>query len=159
MNRPPSLTILNSSKVKIIIKRLKNQFGIEKIKFLNQYIILKNNKKKLFLSTKSEKNYKINIPKMEKVGLYFGRINKDETIRLSLEGSQIIDEFATKNIMQLDHNQAENWLKGFDFDIPKVDDGYYILKYKEDVLGCGLIKINKLYNFLPKNRRLKVLYD
>ncbi len=154
-----SLNVLNPQKVKIFVKRLQSQFGIEDTKMFSKYLFLKNNKKKVFITTKTEKKDKLHIPRLEKAGIYFATINKDETLRLSLEGSQFVGKHATKNILELDHSQAENWLKGYDFDISVGSDGYYLLKYKEDFLGCGLIRKNKLFNFLPKTRRLKVLYD
>jgi NOL1/NOP2/fmu family ribosome biogenesis protein len=154
-----NLQFINSKELKIFLIRLEEQFGLSDTKFLKKYVFLKNVKKKVFITTKSEKDTKLRIPRAEKAGIYFGRINKDDSIRLSLEGTQLIGGLATKNIFELDHNQAENWLKGFDFEIPKLDDGYYLLRYKEDFLGCGLIRSNKLHNFLPKTRRLKVLYD
>lgn len=154
-----NINIINSKELKIMLSKISSQFGVIDTKFFSKYLFLKNNKKKIFMTTKSEKDSKLRIKRAEKAGVYFGTINKDDSIRLSLEGSQIVGKFATKNILQLEHAQAENWLKGFDFDIPKLDDGYYLLKYKDDFLGCGLIKTNKLHNFLPKTRRLKVLYD
>ena len=154
-----SLVLLNAAKVKAVQRKLISQFGITNHKFFDKHILIKNNKKKLFISTKSEKKDKFHVPRTEKIGLYFGTINKDDSIRLSLEGTQLIGKIATKHILELNHDQAENWLKGFDFDLSVDEDGYYLLKYKEDFLGCGLIRLNKLYNFLPKTRRLKVLYE
>jgi NOL1/NOP2/fmu family ribosome biogenesis protein len=153
------ISIINSKELKIMLIRLSTQFGIKDTKPFTKLLFLKNHKKKIFLTNKTEKNFKLNLKRSEKAGIYFGTINKDESIRLSLEGSQIIGKVATKNILQLEHAQAESWLKGYDFDIPQLEDGYYLLKYKEDFLGCGLIKENKLHNFLPKTRRLKVLYE
>lgn len=154
-----TLTLLNTAKEKAIIRKLISQFGITNKEFFKKHILLKNKKKKLFISTKTEKKSKLHIPRTERIGLYFGTINKDDTIRLSLEGTQIIAKSATKNILELNHDQAENWLKGYDFDLDVKKDGYYLLKYKQDFLGCGLIRKNQLYNFLPKTRRLKVLYE
>jgi len=153
------LQIINSKELKVLLIKLQKQFGVEDTSFLKEYMFIKNQKKKIFISTKVDKIPKFKIPRLEKVGLYFATINKDDSLRLSLEGSQIIGKCATHNIFELDHSQAENWLKGLDFDIPELDDGYHLLKYKDDFLGCGLIRLNKLYNFLPKNRRLRVLYD
>jgi NOL1/NOP2/fmu family ribosome biogenesis protein len=150
---------INSKELNVFISKLDKQFDIAQSKDLKQHLFLKNNKQKVFITTKAEKDSKLRIPRLEKAGLYFGTINKDDSIRLSLEGTQIIGKIAKKNILELEHKQAENWLKGFDFDIPKLEDGHYLLRYKEDFLGCGLIKNNKLHNFLPKTRRLKVLYD
>ena len=154
-----NLQEINSKELKIILKRLESQFGLKDTKFLKKYLFVKNNKKKVFITTKSGRTEKFCIPRTEKAGMYFATINKDDSLRLSLEGTQFLGPYATKNIFELDHNQAENWLKGFDFDMPKLDDGYYLLKYKQDFLGCGLIKQNKLHNFLPKTRRLKNLYE
>lgn len=150
---------INSKELKIILSKLENQFGLKDVKFLKKYLFLKNNKKKIFLTTKAERTDKFNIPRIEKAGMYFATINKDDSLRLSLEGTQFLGLYATKNIFELDKSQAENWLKGFDFDMPKLEDGFYLLKYKQDFIGCGLIKQNKLHNFLPKTRRLKNFYD
>jgi len=99
------------------------------------------------------------VTRLEKAGMYFATINKDSSLRLSLEGTQLVGKQATEHILDLDSHQAENWLKGFDFNFETVEDGFYLLKYKEDFLGCGLIRQNKMFNFLPKTRRLKNFYD
>ncbi len=153
-----TLKILNSKEVKTLIHQLTEQFGLINSDFFKNHMFLVNNKKKVFISTKNEPDQKFRYPKTEKVGLYFATINKDSTLRLSLEGSQIVGKLASKNILELNTQDAENWLKGFDFDV-SIDDGYYILKYKQDFIGCGLIRNNKLFNFLPKTRRLKSLYS
>ncbi len=154
-----SLNILTSKEKKFVVNQLSSQFGLSDKTFLNDFMILKNNKHRLFLTTSNEKDKKFRIPRLEKAGMYFATINKDSTIRLSLEGTQLIGQTATEYILKLDPKQAENWLKGFDFDFEKVEDGYYLLKYNEDFLGCGLIRNNKMFNFLPKTRRLKNFYD
>jgi len=50
---------INSKELKIILSKLKNQFGLDDVKFLKKYLFLKNNKKKIFLTTKSEKTAKL----------------------------------------------------------------------------------------------------
>jgi len=153
------LNILGSKEKKFVINQLSSQFGISCGDFLKEFMILKNNKNKLFLTTSNEKDKKFRIPRLEKAGMYFATINKDSSLRLSLEGTQLVGKQATEHILDLDSHQAENWLKGFDFNFETVEDGFYLLKYKEDFLGCGLIRQNKMFNFLPKTRRLKNFYD
>ena len=35
--------------------------------------------------------------------------------------------------------------------------GFIILKYKKDFIGCGRYKEGKIFNYVPKERRLRVV--
>jgi NOL1/NOP2/fmu family ribosome biogenesis protein len=77
---------------------------------------------------------------------------------LSIEGSQIIGPKCNKNILELKDEQRELWVKGYDLDIDG-DLGFVIIKNKDDFLGCGKLRNNKLYNYVPKSRRLMVINE
>ncbi|MCX6747325.1 MAG: hypothetical protein NTU63_04310, partial [Candidatus Pacearchaeota archaeon] len=60
-----------------------------------------------------------------------------------------------KNIIELDDLQAEEWFKGHDLEIKEQNNGFKVLKYKDDFVGCGKLSNNRLTNFVPKERRIK----
>ncbi|MEN7982271.1 MAG: hypothetical protein ABFQ65_02400 [Nanoarchaeota archaeon] len=149
------LKILNKHEKQEIENKLKNQFGIKSI----SGILLKRGAERIFLYqgefTKQEIKkldyMKINV---ERVGVYFCKFQNNE-IRLSIEGTQILKDQITKNIFELNKEQAETWMKGGELNIKTGVKGFVIMKYKEDLLGCGKASEEKITNFIPKNRRLK----
>lgn len=90
----------------------------------------------------------------DSVGLRFlstkGRVWKPSTYALQLFG-----RFAIKNVVDLAPNQAKKFIAGYsqilDADL---EDGYVVVSYLGDVLGCGLYKSNQLKSQLPKERRI-----
>ena len=87
------------------------------------------------------------------VGLYFARILNTE-IRLSIEGSQIIGKYATKNIISLNNDEIKRWVGGFDVDTIEMLNGFALIKYKDDFFGSGKVKDGRIINFIPKERRI-----
>jgi NOL1/NOP2/fmu family ribosome biogenesis protein len=74
---------------------------------------------------------------------------------LSIEGTQLLKDQITKNIFELDEKQAEQWMMGQELNLTTGKKGFYIIKFKDDLLGTGKISENKISNFVPKSRRLK----
>ena len=58
--------------------------------------------------------------------------------------------------MELDKKGMQNWVEGKDVPVEH-ETCYVIVKYKDDVLGCGRVVKNILRNMVPKERRLKEL--
>jgi len=46
-------------------------------------------------------------------------------------------------------------MKGQDLQIKTGKRGFFVMKYKDDFLGCGKASQEKIGNFIPKSRRLK----
>lgn len=151
----PSLKILNSKEKQKIINKLNKQFGIKKV----EGIISMRGRERLFLfqGNLTEKQIqeldysKINL---ERLGIYFAKTTSNE-IRLSLEGVYLLKEQITKNIFELNKQQAEQWMKGQELDIQTGKRNFLIIKYKDNFLGCGKASEKKISNFIPKNRRLR----
>jgi len=90
----------------------------------------------------------------ESVGLRFisvrGRVPKPTTYALQLFG-----RFATKNSVDLSTDQAEKFIAGEGQRLDaEVEDGYVVVSYQGDVLGCGLYTRGELASQLPKERRI-----
>ena len=87
------------------------------------------------------------------MGLYFARIQPDG-IRLTIDGIQLVKDQITKNIMEINNNQAKDWFKGNDLDI-KAESAFKILKNNNEFIGCGKSTGDRITNFVPKERRIK----
>jgi len=116
---------LTSTDKKKIIEQLNNQFGISEI----PQLIIQFGKEKLRLYSgnlsKEELYYLDNEVRIENIGLYFAKLEENNEIRLTLDGVQLFKNQITKNILELNDKQAEEWLKGNDLDIQTERDGKY----------------------------------
>ncbi|MBS3097689.1 hypothetical protein J4209_02730 [Candidatus Woesearchaeota archaeon] len=147
-----NLKILNKKETKGILDLIKKQWGCD-VKL--DYAFLQNEKGRVFIVDKDV--FKIDLKKIRinSIGLYFAEVGGNE-IRLSIEGSQIIGPEAKKNVIDVDEKEAREWLKGYDLEKEVKAKGFAIIKYREDYLGTGKVRDNKIFNFVPKNRRLRV---
>lgn len=146
------LKILNSKEVKNIRKILKEQFGYDE---KSNLVFTLNNKEKLYVVNRDIERLDIDKLRIDLIGMYFAK-QEPKGIRLSIEGSQMIGPKATKNLLELNDNQFEDWLKGKDFDIDQ-KDGFYLIKYDGLFVGCGKVRGGYLMNYVPKSRRLIVV--
>jgi NOL1/NOP2/fmu family ribosome biogenesis protein len=99
---------------------------------------------------------KTELPKLryETIGLRMistkGKAWKPTTYALQLFGRH-----ATKNVVELSHEQVEPFVAGesqlIDDDL---ENGYVIVSFIGDVIGCGLYARGKLVSQLPKERRI-----
>ena len=152
------IKILNSKEKKEITKKLNEQFGVEHI----QGALVKSGQDRIFffsgeISEREIHELEREVP-IERVGVYFARILNDFP-KLSIEGTQILKEQIKKNIFELNKEQLDDWMKGRDLQIKSEQRGFFVMKYKNDFLGCGKISAEKISNFIPKARRLKSKTD
>jgi len=144
---------LTSTDKKKIIEQLNKQFGITEL----PYLVIQFGKEKLRLYSgilsKEELYFLDREIRIENIGLYFAKWENDE-IRLSIDGVQLLKNQITKNILELNDNQANEWLRGIDLNI-KTDNGWKIIKHNNELLGCGKSTGERITNFMPKERRIK----
>ncbi len=144
--------ILNSKEVKSIVKKLKECYGIKEINM--EYAFIKDHDKLFIVSREFKPIYKT---RLDSIGLYFARI-VDNAIRLTIEGSQIIGKYATKNIIELDNENLKKWMAGLELEANEnpeaVQDQFILVKHKDDFFGSCKIHDNKIMNFIPKDRRV-----
>lgn len=149
-----NLKVLNSRERKNFFKTINEQFGSS---FQGEYTIL-SNKEKVYLLNKTFEEVPDEVLYYYQAGLYIASFMKDG-IRLTIEGSQMVGKTATKNILELDRKQLHEWIKGYDIHDLKELDGYYLIKYKSDFYGSGKLKEGKLFNYVPKGRRLVNIHE
>jgi len=68
----------------------------------------------------------ISYTQVERVGIYFAKVINDE-IRLSIEGVQILKDQITKNIFELNQEQAKEWMQGQELPIQTGKKGFLIM--------------------------------
>lgn len=145
------LKVLNSRERKKFWQQLNEQFDCE----AEDKAVL-SNKEKIYLVNNDI--HEIPEIKLYYVGLYFCKIMK-EGLRPTIEGSQLIAKTAKKNILELNNKQINQWVKGEDMEGFDVPDGFYLVKNKEDIYGCCKIKEGRLFNYVPKGRRLINIHE
>ena len=144
------LKILNSREIKEIYSLIEKQWGA-KLKL--DCAFLKNQKNRVFIVNKDISKIDLSKLRINSIGMYFCEADKIG-IRLSIEGSQIVGPKATKNIAEINEEQAKKWFKGEDLEIKENYSGFVILKNNDDFLGTGRHKEGKILNYVGKERRI-----
>lgn len=104
---------------------------------------------------------------IEGVGLYLGKISVDRSgkkeARLSLDALHHFKDQITKNILEVNEEQAKDWFLGKTIQLNEEQKEKYkdvrnfvAVKFEEDFIGTGRIAENGVVmNFLPKERRIR----
>ena len=148
------IKFLNEREKKEFIQKLNEQFGIEEVegqlcKFGKERIVL-------FSGDADEKQIITMdaLARIEGVGLYIAKEQPDG-VRLSIEGSQLIGNQATKNVFEMNKEQADQWMLGQEIPVQIKEKGFVIMKFNDDFLGTGKASEGRITNFVPKARRLR----
>jgi NOL1/NOP2/fmu family ribosome biogenesis protein len=144
-----------------LIKNL-DYYGIKKL----NYLLTKSGKEKIRGYTGSlttDEIVKINNEiGIELLGLYlFHDYHGD--LRLSFDAISALKDQITKNIIELDNKQAEEFLKGNDIALTKDEQekfkdeslGFKIMKNNNEFIGTGKLTKDRVVNYMPKERRLR----
>jgi NOL1/NOP2/fmu family ribosome biogenesis protein len=146
-----NLQVLNSKERKNIFSLLKEQFSFE---FQEDYEFFINPRNRIFILSKDFSKINVKQLRVNSLGMYLGELYNND-LRLSVDAAQLIGKGAKKNIIELNDEQAERWMKGEDFEVDSDINGFVIVKNNSDFLGCGKVAGRKLYNYVPKERRIK----
>ena len=79
---------------------------------------------------------------------------EENHIRLSLDAAHLLKDEITKNIIEINSQQLNDWIRGKDLDI-QAQKGVVIIKNNKDFIGCGISNGLKIFNYIPKERRLR----
>jgi NOL1/NOP2/fmu family ribosome biogenesis protein len=94
------------------------------------------------------------ITNLEFLGMYLFKPDENRSVRLGFDASVIFSNQTSKNVLEINELQFKEWMKGNNLDI-KITKGMYVVKFRDDFLGCGVSNGDKLINFVPKERRLR----
>ncbi|MDZ7689414.1 MAG: hypothetical protein U5J64_12025 [Halobacteriales archaeon] len=95
----------------------------------------------------------------ESVGLPLMRVGGEHD-KPTTDALQLFGDSVTKNAVELDAEDARDFVRGEDIDIEfgedEVDLGYVVVKHDRRVLGCGLYFPGELRSQVPKGRRVEL---
>ncbi len=144
-------SFMASRELKVFFKMIEQQYG--KIPTLFDKAAFIRGKEKIHIVTRDIEKIDLKNLRINSIGLYIAEV-KNEQLRLSIEGSQLIGPSATKNVCEIDDEQIKKWFKGEDIKVNEEYEGFVILKHNNDYVGSGKYKEGHILNFVPKARRL-----
>ncbi len=140
-----------SRELKHFFRMIEEQYGKVPDSFENLAFI--RGKERIYVINRDIEKVDMTKLRVNSMGLYIAEI-KNEQLRLSIEGSQLIGPGATKNVCELNKEQLRKWFTGQDIGVDGQYEGFVILKYENDYIGSGKFKEGLILNFVPKTRRL-----
>ncbi len=94
------------------------------------------------------------------LGMYFGKLKRNNKIKLSIEGAMLIGEKAKKNVVTVNEDEAEKFIYGMNVKPQELIDcelhNFVIVKCSDNVLGCGILREGFVENLTPKARTIKL---
>ena len=136
----------------MIFEYLQERFGIPPDAF-KDFQIYGGSKGKVYLGPKKL----ISKPDIVSLGILVARA--ESSVKPTTNLLQLFGHLASKNIVRLDKKEAVSFAKGEDLQIKdEASDGYVLVKFENNCLGCGLLKENLLINQIPKAKRQQVKY-
>ena len=149
-----NIKFIEKSEKREIISKLEEQYGISEL----PYLLIMIGKEKIRAYSGSLSKVEImqlgKSVNIELIGIYLMKIEKDG-IRLSHDATSLLKDRITKNILDINDEQAKEWLKGDDIFTDNKNFGYFVLRNKGNLIGCGKLSQGRIVNFVPKERRIK----
>ena len=151
------IELLDKTKKKKILKQLENFYGISDLSYL--FIKSGIGKYRIFSGSLSKEELN-DLAKNTHVELIGSRIanTDDEDIRISFDAINIpeIKKQITENILEINDQQAEDWMKGNNLQIEaEGKKRFIVIKHKDDFLGVGRVQGTFIKNYVPKERRIR----
>ncbi len=144
---------IKSNEKRHIVEKLKENYGIDNVPFL--LIQAGREKVRAFSGHLSKEEIALlaDTVNIEFMGLYLVK-EEHEQLRVSFDATHILSSQIKKKILDLTDEQFKLWIRGHDLDI-KFEKGDIVLRYKGDFLGSGKSNGEKIFNYVPKDRRLR----
>jgi NOL1/NOP2/fmu family ribosome biogenesis protein len=138
----------------LILKYLRDRFGIPKKIFSDYSFIIKG--EKIWIVARDVLEKDLEGLKIESIGLLFGRyFERQKRFKPTTNALQIFGKYATKNVVELNEKEKNQYIRGYDLEKElNLEEGYVIIKFKNDMLGCGLYREGKIKNQIPKARKI-----
>jgi len=151
-----NIEFLSRKEKREIQENLKETYGID-LDF--SYALLQSGKDKLRIFTGDINEHELQVlnslVRIDAIGLYFAFL-KDKELRLSLDSSILFARNASKNILELNKEQAISWMSGRNLHNEQFEQlpnsKIILLKYNRDILGVAKVS-DSIWNFVPKERR------
>jgi NOL1/NOP2/fmu family ribosome biogenesis protein len=152
-----ALDLLEKPSVKEIERIIEKNYGTKMD--LSSYSVFKTSTdEKIWIASKHIFGVDLTKLVVNSIGLYLGKIKRNEKINLSTEGCQLVGKTATKNVAYLGKEEAHKFLQGMGVKPEKTvnaeSHNFVIIKSGEDILGSSLFTEEGIKNLLPKSRRV-----
>lgn len=148
--------ILNRKEIKKIEEIIEKNYGC-KVRLCNMFMT---GDEKLWIAGEDVNIVALsNLKNCYRIGIYFGRLKRNNKIKLSMEGATIVGRKARKNIAIVGDKEAIKFAEGNDIDEYKEIDceknNFIIVKRSNDVIGVGILRDDYIENLIPKARRMR----
>ncbi len=138
--------------IKRVLDYLENRFGIPRSVFDDYELIAL---KDVWVASRECANFPVKA--FSRRGIRLARIFP-RGVKLTTAAMQVFGRYARRNIVYLQtEEQLEKMLRGEDIkigELPSVEEGQVIVKWKEDIIGSAVYRDRKLKNQIPKGRRI-----
>lgn len=149
-----NINFIKSREKKKMIEDLNREFGISDL----PYLLIESGKEKIRGFSGSLSKEEImqlgELANIELIGAYLIRQEDKDDIRLSFDACILLKNQISKNIISVSDEQFQEWIRGRDIDSNGIK-GSAIVSYKGDFIGCGKSNGLKVFNYVPKDRRLR----
>jgi 16S rRNA (cytosine1407-C5)-methyltransferase len=136
------------------LKALSEEFGIEREVFSNYKYLLKRNDIYFTSNEWSEDNLGL----FHRVGTKFGTIDKNGNIVLHSFAAQILQEYISKNIYNIQNlDELRLYLMGALINSDKLPTGQYAVRFNGNVLGTGVSIKGGLKSRFPRSSRTQTI--
>ena len=145
---------VSAGEKKKLIEELGKDFGIEKL----NYLLIESGRERIRGFTGKMRKEEIveigNLINVELIGLYLINREEGKGLRLSFDSTHVLRNEIKQGVLEINDGQLGDWLRGKDLEIV-FRRGNVIIKHGEDLVGCGKSNGLKIFNYVPKDRRLK----
>ncbi|MCD6477734.1 MAG: hypothetical protein J7K87_01900 [Candidatus Aenigmarchaeota archaeon] len=151
--------VLSRDEKKKLEKIIKEKYGCD-IDIKNFIVFLTGEDKIWIANGDFDTSLLKDIKRIYSMGLYFGRLKRNDKIKLSIEGSNLIGKKARKNLVELDKKEAEKFMLGMDVKPQRIINSnlneFVIVRHGDYTLGSGLLRDGFVENLTPKARRISL---
>lgn len=125
---------------------------------LSNFIVIQTAEEKIWLSSLEIKNIPLEKVALNSVGMYFGKMKRNEKMHLSIEGCQLLGKEITKNVIEVNRETAEKFMRGENIEITETTGcdphNFVVIKSGSEYVGSGLLVEGHVENLTPKSRRM-----
>jgi NOL1/NOP2/fmu family ribosome biogenesis protein len=148
------IRFIKSSEKKKMTSQLKKKFGISNLPFL----LIESGKEKIrgftgHISKEEILDLSL-LTNIETLGLYLMRKESENDIRLTIDATHLLKNQITKNIVEISDTQLHDFIRGNNIEM-QAPQGNIIIKNNDDLIGGAKSNTEKVFNYVPKNRRIK----
>jgi len=149
------MKLLSPRERKFLENRLKGLYGVEE--GFNDLVLIKCGRGRIRATTKETLELASRLRGIQQIGLYVMKISNGD-ISLSVEGSQLLNDEIKENVIELDEEQVEKWMKAIPIKTETTYHGRYVIgKFNRLYLGSARVSRNGLlYPQIPKWRRIPI---